>query len=292
MLRLRHLPKQKGGRLADVATFCRACDTMSRGDAVWDMNRTLQSGDEAADAASVHVGLAELEATPVVVKLMADGRLARQEVRVQRMFRDRPHPNVVQGLCEFSCPDSPIRWQRRLEAPKPLCVPDDGRTIPVAVVVQEFIPRGSVTALGATWPLDVWLSIAQQLCFAVMEWYDRYGFVYGDWHDGNVLVDDTDDARLAYRAFGVRWVVDQAAGVRPVLTDFGRSDVRPSDDLAPWMLGAQLGTVWDMLRHACPDAELRETTKRMSMDVDGVETVADVVAHVRAWLRACRAAAA
>jgi len=279
---LRYLPKRKGGRLSNVATFCTACDDMVKGDAVWNMERTLQSGEEASDG-SFHVGIAALNAAPVVVKLMDDGRMARQEVRVQRLFRERPHPNIVQGICDFECEDSPIRWQRRLRAPLPLCVAEDGAKS-IILVVQEYIEKGNVSALGDVWPMDLWTSVVQQLTFAAMEWFDTYGFLYGDWHLGNVLLDNTAVHDVVYRAFRQRWVV-RTASVRPALTDFARSEVRPVGRLEPWLLASQLGTIWDMLHRECPVAELRIATQRASISIGDAESVDDIVAGVKDWCR-------
>lgn len=281
---LRHLPKQTGGRLQNVATFCTACDEMAKGDAEWNMTQTLQSGDEASDG-SLHVGIAELNAAPVVVKLMTDGRMARQEIRVQRLFRERPHANIVQGLCEFACEDNPIRWKRRLRAPAPLCASEDADQN-IILVVQEYVERGSVSALGDVWPMDVWTSVAQQLIFAAMEWYESYGFLYGDWHFGNVLLDSRTEEEAVYRAFRRRWVVRATASVRPVLTDFARSEVRRTG-LEPWMLASQLGNIWDMLHHACPAAVARQATQRASIAIGDAETVDAIVAGVQGWCRQC-----
>lgn len=158
------------------------------------------------------------------------------------------------------------------------------------MTVQEYIPRGIISSLGETWPLDVWKSIALQLCFAAMQWYETHGFLHGDWHFGNVLVDETEATRLVYLALKRRWVVEDAAGVRPVITDFARSELRPARDLQPWMLASQLGMVWDMLRTACPDTGLSRQTKEAAMDVGADETVEAIVARVQGWVRNCRAA--
>jgi len=281
-MQLRYFPKQKGGRLKNVATFCNACDAMILGDAVWNINSTLQYGEDAADESYI---LSDLIMKPVVMKLMKSGRPAIQEERIQRLFRIKPHPNIVQGICTFSCKDNPIRWRRRIQAPQPICMSND---IDTTIVVQEFIERGSISNLGKSWPLELWVSITQQLCFAAMEWYDTFGFLYGDWHSGNILLDDTDDTLLIYKAFDIKWTVKNSTGVRPVLTDFSRSELRPNGDIAPWLLGTQLGYIWDMMYHECPNPELLKETQRMSIQIGEAEDIKTIITIIRSWLHACQ----
>jgi len=129
-----YLPKHKGGRLRNVATFRTA----------WNIEKTLQSADEATDTFA-HVGIAKLLEQEVVIKIMpADEKLPLREQEVLRVFQERPHKNIVQGICTFTCKDNPIRWQKRIIVPQPLC---NGNLTSFIIVVQEYIAEGNLQSL-------------------------------------------------------------------------------------------------------------------------------------------------
>jgi len=275
---LRYLRKQRGGRLSNVATFCSECEEKQK-DATWSIETSLQSGDEASESFA-HVGLAKLLSEPVIVKVMRDGRMAQQESTTHTWFRNNPHPNIIQGICEFKCTDNPIKWQRRVYKPQPMC--DISSTIPFMILVQEYIRGGDLHTI-TDWNIEMWLSIILQLTFASMEWYEQHGFLYGDWHFGNILLDVTNESSVTYKAFGHKWKVKNTTGLRPVLTDFSRSDLRKPNQLEPWQLGAQLGVIWDMLSHKCPNTTIQETTSKASIDIGTPEDINEILTIVRAW---------
>jgi len=182
---------------------------------IW--KQRFQSADEAMDDFA-HMGLASLQNTKVVVKLMLNRIGARQEQRVQQLFSEQPHDNIVQPICTFECDESPIRWQQHVVAPQQFC---SGGPHKFVVVVQEFIPGGNLRELS-DWNDDVWRSIILQLTYACLEWYESYSFIYDDWHLSNILIDRSDKVPI-YKAFGHTWKVDLVTNIRPVLTDFARS---------------------------------------------------------------------
>jgi serine/threonine protein kinase len=264
------LPKQRGGRLQHVATFCTACENTAKNpDARWWMDEVLQYLEEASDGFSV-VGLTKVLKERVVVKMMLLGRMASQERVVQDWFRKLPHPNVVQGICHFVCPENPLKWEKRAKTPISFC--NISENTPVQIILQEFIQSGSLRDV-TEWSIEKWRSVLLQLTYAVLEWYEKHGFLYGDWHFGNVLLDVTEKKRLQYEAFGKKWFVRDSCGVRPVITDFARSTLRPIGTLAPWQLADQLGYVWDMMAHVCPDEVIKGQIRQMSIKVGGYETL-------------------
>ena len=245
-MQLRYLAKQKGGRLAHVATFTNACK--GTGDAQWVMNSTLQAHDEAAEEEFSHVGLTSLLDRKHVVKLMIKSHLSSQEVAVQRWFARHPHVNIVQGICNFECKDNPIRWKSRLTQPQPFCNGTASAT-PFVVIVQEYIVRGNLRAV-TEWSTELWKSVILQLTYACMEWYEQ-GFLFGDWHFGNILLDIPQKKVHTYHAFGETFKV-HTHNVSPVITDFARSTLRPAGSLELWMLTDQLALVWDLFANSSP----------------------------------------
>jgi len=269
---LKHLVKHRGGRLQNIATFCTACDAKSK-DAVWTIDRTIMSADEAADGFA-HVGVTRsILGEELVVKLMLWGRMAKQEQNVLNVFRQRPHFNIVQGVCAYECFDNPIKWQARVQAPTPFCVDNDQKFV---VVIQEYIPRGDLIRHSKLWDIPTWKSIFKQLTCACIELYEKYGFLYGDWHHGNILLDETADSTHSYQAFGKTYNVETCS-VRPVLTDFARSDLQP-DNVEAWQLADQLGLVWDIIR--CPSVPLARKLADASVTVSDCPTADEIVKMV------------
>ena len=281
-VKLKHLPKTHGGRLDNTVVFCNACeDKKSRHDAVWMLEETLQSGNEATDDFS-HVGLTQLSNTPLVVKLMINGRKAQQEKQVAEWFRANPHYNIVQSICTLSCLDNPIRWMHKITETTPQHFCGIGKT-EFIIVFQEHIIDGNMRS--KVFDVEQWRSIVSQLTFAVMELYDKYGFLYGDWHFGNVLVDTTSDHSKTYKAFGKHWKVKNTTGLRPVLTDFSRSDLRnEKEDVQPWQLGTQIAYVWDMLANIASLQEYKDVCRELSIEV-GMHDEA-ILKTVRQWMKA------
>ena len=107
---LSYLSKRRGGRLQHVSTFLTACQGNQSRDA-------LQAHDEAAEEEFSYVGLTSILEKPCVVKLMERGRMAAQEIIIQKWFTSHPHVNIVQGICNFTCKENPIKWVSRKKRP-------------------------------------------------------------------------------------------------------------------------------------------------------------------------------
>jgi len=270
---LYHLAKHRGGRLQNVATFSSACTSKRPKDASWDVLRTIQAANDAADAFA-HVGIAKLLEQDVVVKIMLYGRMSAQEQKVAQLFRERPHRNIVQTICTLKCEDNPVRWLRRVEAPQPMCV---GKGNTFVMVVQEYIPNGDLHIMKTKWTMEFWSSMVQQLTYACLEWFESYGFLHGDWHFGNVLMDPDENIYATYAAFGKRWRV-QTHGIAPVLTDFSRSVIVPPKSRQLWQLTDQIGILWDMFQHKCPEKEMQRKLQTASIQVGSCEKINDLLA--------------
>ena len=226
-VKLHYLRKTYSGGMTQrkVLTFITACnakklDVQLDTHVYWSIHKTLQSGKKSIDGFSV-VGLALLEEEPVVVKLILSSYKATQELKVSQHFREHPHVNIVHTFCEFVCKDNDFRWIENVIKPKCLCKPrkgSDGQAF--TVLVQEYVKEGDIN--GLTWTTNTWVSTLFQLTYAAIEWYEQ-GFVYKDWHYGNILLKKTRTKTHTYNAFNRSWAV-QLNGVRPIITDFSNSD--------------------------------------------------------------------
>ena len=243
-MNLKYLPKTQGGRLQNVATFCYLCENNDkRNDASFIINNTLQSASEAADIFA-HVGMTKINNIDFIVKIMLYGKMALQEYKVAKIFREKPHRNIVQNICAYKCNDNPIKWERRIQKPLPLC--NINETSEFMIIIQEYIYEGDLHKFKNNITFEIWSSIIKQLTYSCIEWYEKYGFLYGDWHYGNILMDICETKYNKYRAYGKEWKV-KTYSYAPVLTDFSRSEIRPIDKLEPWQLASQISLIWDML---------------------------------------------
>lgn len=239
---LHYLPKSRGGRLKNVATFTQKCDAQLQEEAEWIMIDTLQFG---------FVGLANLLEKPCAIKLMEWGVLADKEKIAFDWFRIHPHRNVIQGICYFQCKDSPIRWKSRLTKPQVFC--RHGNT-PIMVYIQEYIEGGDLSA-PRQWTIASWKSVFFQMTYACFEWHEN-GFYFMDWNLGNILIDRTDESEsiLSYKVFD-KTIRVRTEGICPVITDFGRS-MWCEPNLT--FLTDNLGVLWDLLKHTCPNEEWKK----------------------------------
>lgn len=234
---LKYLPKYRGGRFENVATFLSSCER--KGNAGWIVEKTLQAGEESVDDFS-HVGLSKLLDTEVIVKIMKNGARAQKEKHILEYFREHPYKNIVQGLCVFECKDNPIRWNKSIVVPQPICLKDGQSNF--IIVVQEYIKLGSVRDNDIS---AFKKSIVLQLIYASLEWFDTHNFIYEDWHIWNILLDTTDDKTRVYNAFGKKFTVE-TLGYSPVLTDFGRSTFIKNKE--PTMLSDQISLILDIFQ--------------------------------------------
>ena len=253
------------------------CEDLRKvGDAQWVMDETLQAHNEAAEEEFSHIGLTTMLRQPCVVKLMLNGAMANQEVVVQKWFTLHPHTNIVQGICNFTCDDNPLRWVSKLTRPQVFCNGDVSSMF--IVIIQEYVERGSLTMIGESdWTGQLWTSIVLQLTYACMEWYEQ-GFLFGDWHFGNILLDTTNSKIHEYNALGTVFRI-KTNGVSPVLTDFARSTLRPPKSLEIWTLSNQLSMIWDIFKSSCPFD--KNTIRDFAIAIGQVETRADIIAHVK-----------
>ena len=253
-IKLHHLQKTYGGRMShrQVVTFITACNAkkidVHTGDvhAYWSIHRTIQPGNKSVDSFSV-VGLAELEGTPVIVKLVLNEMKGVQEVKVAQHFRERPHVNIVNTFCEFTCRDNDFRWKKDVIRPKCLCLSKGFDDQEFTVLVQEYVKEGDVN--GLTWTTKTWLSTLSQLTCAVIEWYEQ-GFVYLDMHYGNILLKKARTKTHTYNAFDRSWTV-QLNGVRPIVTDFSNSKfVKTIHEYTT--LATQIAEIWYIFKDDGP----------------------------------------
>jgi serine/threonine protein kinase len=263
-----HHERIEGGRITKIDTFYTCCNEKIREDAEWIINKSIQSLDETTYGFAI-VGLSELLQKPVIIKMMLNDPQGRREVKTQRFFKLHPHRNIVQGICEFKCLDSPIRWKVDLKKPKKLCHPrEQSESKEFIVIVQEYIQKGDLESQYKEWNYDQWKSLFLQTLFAIFELFEQYGFTYGDWKLRNILLDETIDKRVVYNAFGREWIVENTYGLSPVFTDFSLCEFE--ENKKSRYLAYQISFCIDMYGRACPDKKIENECMKFAMKIEEV----------------------
>lgn len=262
----------RGGRLANIHTFCNVCDDKKKADAQWKVDTTIQSGESTTDGFAV-IALGQLLQTPVIFKIMDDSWRSKKEKRVHKVFRMYPHRNIVQSICEFNCKDNTVRWLKKLEAPQILC--DTKGDSKFTIIIQEFI-EGSDLSKIEDWTFPLWKSVTLQLMFTSIELFDRLGFIYEDWNLRNILADTTSDKVLNYKAYGKTWKVTDSCGISPVFTDFSRSDIL-LEKKKDWHLAVQLSHCLDMMKNSCHNRRMKKIVIDYSVKIELFENIDDIL---------------
>lgn len=245
-----------GGRIANIDTFYACCNEKNRKDAEWIINKSIQPLDETSYGFAI-VGLSELLKRPVIVKIMLNDDQGIKEAKVQRFFKRHPHRNIVQGICEFTCRDSPVRWKVHLREPKKLCRPRKHNEIKdFIIIVQEFIERGDIDNNIESLDYEQWKSLFLQTLFAIFELFEKYGFTYGDWKLRNILLDETIEHKIVYKALGREWIVKNTYGLSPVFTDFSLCEFEKEKE--PRLLAYQVCYCIDMYGANCKNTNVKE----------------------------------
>jgi len=178
---------------------------------------------------------------PAIVKIMLNDPFGRAEVRIQQFFKQTPHRNIVKGMFSLKTGECPISWnidtaESELDA-TPLGVALHGNTNinhvhcwycdidTYVVIVQDYIKGGDLFSNIDRLNYPQWKSIFLQTLFAVLELFDKYGFNYDNWKLSNIVLDDTVDTIVVYKAFGIEWVVADTHGISPIFTDLSKSGV-------------------------------------------------------------------
>lgn len=269
-----HHERMIGGRITNIDTFYACCSKNNRTDAEWIINKSIQSLDDTSQGIAF-VGLSDLLKTPVIVKIMLDKDQGIKEASVQRFFKTHPHRNIVQGICEFTCRDNPIRWKVHLRKPKKLCKPrKDTETTDFIIIIQEYIKNGDLLENYELWNYSQWKSVFLQTLFATMELFEQHGFMYGDWKLRNLLLDETSDTKVVYNAFGREWVIENTYGLSPVFTDFSSCELRKKKTR---YLAYQISSCVDIFSNACRDDSVKKYCIEFAMKIEEVKKLDTII---------------
>jgi serine/threonine protein kinase len=273
--------KLNGGRIAKIDTFISCCGDKIREDAIWTINKSIQSTEEASYGFAF-VGLSELLKIPVIVKIMLNDPQGRREVKIQKFFRDHPHINIVQGICEFKCYDDLIKWKSEIKQPTNLCSNSENKERrEIFIIIQEFIHRGDLEGHYEKINYNQWKSIFLQMLFAVLELFEKYGFFYDDWKIRNILLDETNKKKLEYYAFGKKWSVDNTFNLSPVFTDFSLCTFVSK---TPEHLAYQISFCVDTFGRICPNKDIQILCEIFALNIENIQSFNVIIRNIEVFL--------
>jgi serine/threonine protein kinase len=277
-----HHERMTGGRITKIDTFYACCGEKNRTDAEWIINKSIQALDDTSQGIAF-VGLSELLKRPVIVKVMLDKDQGLKEAYLQRFFKEHPHRNVVQGICEFTCRDNPIRWKVNIKEPKKLCKPKKQYEIKdFIIIIQEYIEKGDLLSNYEHLDYLQWKSVFLQTLFATLELFEKHGFFYGDWKLRNLLLDETDNKQIIYNAFGRDWLVENTYGLSPVFTDFSCCELGKKK---PRYLAYQISSCIDIFSNDCKKSGIKEYCTGFAMKIEEVTKLDTIIDMLNEFIR-------
>lgn len=141
----------------------------------------------------------------------------RKEYEFGQLANEHEVPNFLKYLCCFACDDTIHDINRRNFAVHNFICKGPGDK--VGIMVMPYYALGSLDQY--VWNrsnFHVLQNVLHQVAFAILYAYERFSFVHGDLHLGNVLLRASKKRAITYGQRSLR-----VLGLYPIVMDFGRS---------------------------------------------------------------------
>ncbi len=220
-LSLYKLPKTIGGRNKHVETLSSVCqDKKNIQPTGWlKAKRTLKT-PESIDIFG-HVVQAIMNDEKVVVKVYEESsNMLKFDIKVLKHLTQHKANNIIRYICDFSCDDVKIRWNKQIKQQTPLCI---GGNDKLHFIVMEYIEHGNLyDFFSNNVPTnDELTSILKQIAFCIIDLYTNFGIAHDDIHGGNILIDKDEPKNITY-VLNKRRIIMNTHGIEPIFIDFGR----------------------------------------------------------------------
>lgn len=234
---IQKLSKQKGGRIHDMETYHITCEQSPKEHTLsWLQAKTsLKIPSEAMYDEFVHVLQSTIKDRNIVVKIQTPGIMVSKEIQILNFFKIHSTPNIVPYICSFSCKDTISSWESSVHETREFC---QGGPDTVALILLDYIPNSISELLKKDLTNEQFYSIIKQLGFVYIHTYTEYGFIHGDIHCGNILVDIDTPKTIHYRINDKDYTVE-TLGYEPMLLDFQRGMLRRGIDEQSKILSLQ-----------------------------------------------------
>ena len=153
--------------------------------------------------------------------------------------------NFLKYYCTFTCEDDLSDLRRRPY----LCDPSAIAKQPYGFIVMPYFPLGSM--MEYRWDrgnFELMKSTVKQVCFAMLQAFEKHGMVHRDLHTGNVMLRRTKKVSVTYGSRAL-----PTAGMYPIIIDFGRSDTSQTSE-------THAREVYDDIRRVITGLEMLENS--------------------------------
>jgi hypothetical protein len=143
-----------------------------------------------------------------------------------QMLKTSDIPNTIEHLCMFKCNDDIKTY---IPERMPVCRVKGEM---MQVLVMQHVPNGSFATFNwSTVPIEAFRSCIKQTILVALNAFVRCGFVHGDLHLDNVLVQSTNTTRISYDVGGtvdlhgleIKWMDFEASSWTKDLSSFFRN---------------------------------------------------------------------
>lgn len=153
----------------------------------------------------------------VIIKF---GNLAeiQKEYEFGKLAYENNIPNFIKFLCMFSCNDNIEEIQSRNFAIHNFICKGEGDQL--GVIVMPYVHLGNLD--NYRWDrsnLHILKNVLCQVIFAILYAYEKFRFVHGDLHVGNILLRQSKKTSVSYGENSLN-----IFGLYPLIMDFGRSN--------------------------------------------------------------------
>jgi serine/threonine protein kinase len=154
----------------------------------------------------------------VVIKIADNSEDIEIEWKIYRVLEQFQIPGILKYFCFFRCSDQISRF---LQPQKDIC---QGVGNSIQVLVMEYINNKSMKNFNWTkHNISVFHSCAKQCILIALEAYNKCGFVHGDFHLDNVLIQSTNKNQIKFDCFDAPIKLQ---GVAVKLMDFEMSKLK------------------------------------------------------------------
>jgi hypothetical protein len=155
----------------------------------------------------------------VVVKISKRKELLESDYNISIKLNELKCINFAKYLGFFSCKDNFDNYNLDKQLPKYFC--KNNGTINY-FLFMNYYPRGSIINYIPS-NIDEIISIINQVLSSIILAYERFGFIHGDLHPGNVLCKITKKESIKYSFSNIDKDIN-TYGIQIIIFDFDRSN--------------------------------------------------------------------
>ena len=217
---LKYLPKQKGGRIENLTTFKKVCNSK---EASTQLVGIKSLKDPLESDSFIHVVLSKYKNEDLIVKIQEPGKMLTTELKIQKELANQT--NVVHYICDFPCLFNST-WKNPIEKPKTFC---DTEGTEYHMIIMEYINNDLADFLEKDHTQDNLISIVKQVGFSLLEIHMNHKIHHGDINRGNLLVDFSIPKEIEYKVGKYSKKVN-TLGYEFVLIDFQRGNIIKTEE--------------------------------------------------------------